>query len=447
MRALQAASAAVVVLSVPVVCATEVDTVVVTANRLSRSLDDTFAAVSVVTREDIERQQARSIDDVLRGMEGISIGNSGGPGRLTSYYVRGADADQLLVLVDGVRIGSATAGTAALQNLPVEQIERVEFVRGPRSSLYGSEAIGGVLQVFTRRGAAAPSLALSGGSFGTRQAEGSVGFGAERAYVNLSASAQSQDGANACTGSSTLFAGCFTEEPDRDGYAYRSLSATAGLQWGTATTISASFWRAQSDVDFDGSFANHSDIVQQVAGLDLRQGFGGRWTITLKAGRAWDESDDALDGVPMSRFRTVRDSASLQADWRFAAHQSLSLGVDHGRDRVSGSEDFDVESRDNTAVFVQYAGALGRLRVEASLRTDDNEQFGTHTTGGVGLAWPLAAGVELVAQYGTGFKTPTFNELYYPFFGNPLLEPELSRSTEFALQGRTERHSWPSRPA
>jgi vitamin B12 transporter len=120
----------------------------------------------------------------------------------------------------------------------------------------------------------------------------------------------------------------------------------------------------------------------------------------------------------------------------------VSLGVDHGRDEVTGSEDFDVDSRDNTGVFAQYTGHAGKLRVEASLRSDDNEQFGTHTTGGVGLAWPLGAGIEVIAQYGTGFKAPTFNELYYPFFGNPLLEPEQSRSTELALQRRVGVLEW-----
>ena len=159
--------------SIPVV-ADELEDVVVTATRTSQPADETLESVTVITRAQIESRQARSIEDLLLGVEGLAIGNSGGPGRLTSFFVRGTDSDHLLVLVDGIKVGSATAGTVALQNLPLEQIERIEFVRGPRSSLYGSEAVGGVLQLFTRRGGGPLSadFSLSGGSYGTLQGAG-----------------------------------------------------------------------------------------------------------------------------------------------------------------------------------------------------------------------------------------------------------------------------------
>ncbi len=156
------------------VVADELDDVVVTATRTSQPADEALASVTVITRAQIESRQARSIEDLLLGVEGLAMGNSGGPGRLTSFFVRGTDSDQLLVLVDGIKVGSATAGTVALQNLPLEQIERIEFVRGPRSSLYGSEAVGGVLQLFTRRGGGPLSadFSISGGSYGTLQGAG-----------------------------------------------------------------------------------------------------------------------------------------------------------------------------------------------------------------------------------------------------------------------------------
>jgi vitamin B12 transporter len=425
------------------VLAGDLDTVVVTANRLSQPLADSLAAVTVWDRDKIESQQARSLEDLLRGVEGISIGNSGGPGKLTSFFVRGADADQLLVLVDGIRIGSATAGTAALQNLPVEQIERIEFVRGPRSSVYGSEAIGGVLQLFTRTGSArAPTLSVSGGSFGTQQIEASAGLGGARTWINGQVSYQRIDGYNACTGSSTLFAGCFTEEPDNDSYEYRALSMSGGFHVGEATQVAASFWRTDGDVDFDGSFTNHSDILQQVAGLKVQRGIGERLALTLSAGRASDKSDDALDGRYMGTFETIRDTATLQADLTLAEKKVLTLGLDYGNDEVRGTTDYDVASRDNRAVFGQYMAGFGTLRLEASLRYDHNEQFGDSTTGGVGIGWRLGNSLDLIAQYGTGFKAPTFNELYYPFFGNPLLKPERSRSVELAVQGHAQTLQW-----
>jgi vitamin B12 transporter len=143
--------------------------VVVTATRTAQSADATLASVTVITREDIERRQAQSLADVLRGTAGLTFSNSGGAGKATAVYLRGSNADHVLVLVDGIKVGSATTGTASFQDIPVAQIERIEIVRGPRASLYGSEAIGGVIQIFTRRGGGAPtpSFAAKAGSYGT----------------------------------------------------------------------------------------------------------------------------------------------------------------------------------------------------------------------------------------------------------------------------------------
>lgn len=432
--------------------ASDLETAIVTANRLPQSADATLAATTVLTREDIAARQARSIEDLLSGVEGLAISNSGGPGKLTSFFVRGAEADQLLVLVDGVRIGSATAGTAMLQNIPVELVERIEFVRGPRSSLYGSEAIGGVLQVFTRRGGGAlrPEFSVSGGSFDTQQVHAALGGGSERAWVQAQVAWQRTDGIDACRGSSSEFAGCFTEEPDRDGYRYRSATLRAGTQIGAATRLEANWLRAASRNWYDDAwYANRSTLLQQVLGASVEHGFGGKaGTLTLRLGRAWDSSDDYLGDVFSGDFRTRRDNASLQWDARPAAGQLLTLGVDYQHDHVSGSTDYTEHSRDNTALFAQYVAEQGAWRFEASLRGDDNEQFGQHVTGSSALGYAFGNGLQLLAQYGTGFRAPSFNDLYYPadpVFGassNPLLEPERSRSFELALRGRVQAARW-----
>jgi vitamin B12 transporter len=415
--------------------------VIVTANRVAEPLASTLAATTVITRADIEARQARSMEDLLQGVGGMSIGNSGGPGKLTSFFVRGADADHLLVLVDGVRIGSATAGTAALQNLPVELIERIEFVRGPRSSLYGSEAIGGVLQIFTRRaahGGLAPEFALTGGSQRTRQAYASLAGGDEHAWFNVQGSADRTRGIDACRGSSSEFAGCFIEEPDMDGYRYRSGSLRAGGRVMDGLAIDGSFLRAASRVEFDGSFTNRSRLLQQVTGVTATQQLGARGVLQLRAGRAWDRSDDYLDQAFMGRFATRRDTTSLQWDLPMASGQRLALGVDHQRDRVSGDTDYVRDSRRNDALFVQYTADAGAWRGEFSVRGDDNQQFGRHATGGAALAYRFSPQLQVLAQMGTGFKAPTFNDLYYPFFGTPTLDPERSRSVELALRGAAE---------
>jgi vitamin B12 transporter len=430
--------------------ASALDEVIVTANRLPESQYSALAATTVITRKDIESSQARSVEDLLAGVDGVVISNSGGPGKLSSIFVRGAEADQLLVLVDGVRIGSATAGTAAVQNLPVELIDRIELVRGPRSSLYGADAIGGVLQVFTRHGGGSwqPDFSVSGGSFDTRQARAHLGGGDERAWLQVEGSWQDTAGIDACRGSSAAFAGCFTEQPDLDGYRYRSVSLRAGGQIATDTAVEASLLRATSDLQYDGSFADNSRLLQQVVGASLTHALGGAGHLALRLGRAWDRSVDYLAEDFAGRFSTRRDSAGLQWDTTPTAGQRLSMGVDFLRDHVDSTTAYTVSSRDNTGLYAQYVADMHRWRIETSLRGDDNEQFGQHATGAAALGYELSDTLQVLAQYGTGFKAPTFNDLYYPadpLYGpvsNPDLKPERSRSLELALRGRMDAASW-----
>ena len=163
--------------------ATELDEVVVTSTRTAIALEDSLAPAQVIDRADIERSQATSLQDLLRGRAGINLTNAGGPGKQTSLFLRGTNSSHTLVLIDGVRVNSADFAAAAIPDLPLAQIERIEIVRGPNSSLYGSEAIGGVIQIFTRRnqGAYAPHFQIGGGSNGLRQASAVSGGAANAA--------------------------------------------------------------------------------------------------------------------------------------------------------------------------------------------------------------------------------------------------------------------------
>ncbi len=427
------------------IAAEDLSEVVITANRVPEPLDAALAATTVLTRELIQARQATSIEDLLQGVEGLSIGNSGGPGKLTSFFVRGADADHLLVLVDGVRIGSATAGTAALQNLPVEMIERIEFVRGPRSSLYGSDAIGGVLQIFTHRHTGdgfRPEFALTGGSLGTRRGYAALAGGDDRAWFRVQASAEATRGFDACRGSSTQFAGCFTEEPDADGYRYRSGSLAAGWQLDEHTRIEGNLLRATSHVEYDGSFTNESRILQQVAGVSASREIGsGRASAVHPRPRL-----GSFARLPGRQLRGSIPDAPRQrqpaVEFPLAVGRLLTLGVDHQRDHVASDTAYVSSARNNTALFAQFVGDAGPWRTEFSLRGDDNAQFGQHATGTAAIGYAWSDAIQLLVQAGTGFKAPSFNDLYYPFFGNPELDPERSRSFELALRGHADSARW-----
>ena len=432
--------------------ATELDEVVVTGTRTDIPLQDSLVPAQVITREDIERSQARSLVDVLKGRAGVGFSNQGGLGKLTTLNLRGTESDQVLVLVDGIRIGSATAGLASFQDLPVDQIERIEIVRGPRSSLYGSEAIGGVIQIFTRRGGQGLSreLRIGGGSHNLREASGGFAYGGERGWIGANAAYQETDGINACRGSGTLFQGCFTDEPDDDGYRNVSLNVRGGYRFTDTLTLEGHALNADAFNEFDGSSfsGNEADNVQRVLGGKLTWKPSTRTTLTTQVGRASDESDNhfanAATGTRtyVSTFDTRRDNASIQGDFAIGEHHLLTAGADWLRDEITSTTPFTVDTRDNTGVFVEYQGRFGAHRLQASVRNDDNEQFGSHATGTLGWGMDLARGFKLTASAGTGFKAPTFNDLYYPGFSNPDLEPEESRSLNLGVAQYGDDWNW-----
>ncbi|MFP5349284.1 MAG: TonB-dependent vitamin B12 receptor [Gammaproteobacteria bacterium] len=424
---------------------TTTDPVVVTATRTARTADETLASVSVITRADIERRQAQSVQDLLRGEPGISISNNGGPGKATSVFLRGTESDHVLVLIDGVKTGSATLGTTAFQNIPIEQIERIEIVRGPRSSLYGSEAIGGVIQIFTRKGggALAPFVSIGGGTYRTYNASAGVSGGGERGWFNLSADGIETDGFNACTGKpSPGGAGCFTVEPDKDGYRSMSGSARAGYRFANGAEVDMNALHSTGKNQFDGGFVNESESVQQVVGGRLRFSPAAPWNVTLTGGRSRDESDNFKDGTFRSRFDTQRDTLSLQNDISIGTAQLFTAGVDYQDDAIDSTVAYPVIERDNKGVFAQHQARIAHQDVQLSLRRDDNEQFGHFTTGGAAWGYGLGNGLRLTASYGTAFKAPTFNELYFPGFGNANLRPEESRSVELGIGGNADAGRW-----
>jgi len=430
--------------------ARDLDTVLVTANRSESTLGDTIVPAQVIDRAEIERTQARDVIELLRGRAGIQITSQGGPGKLSSVFMRGSESDHVLVLVDGVRIGSVTAGMAAFQDIPVDQIERIEIVRGPRSSLYGSEAIGGVIQIFTRRntGAISPHARIGVGSHDLREASAGIGGRAGRGWFGVDAAFQRTDGIDACRGSGTLFQGCFTDEPDRDGYRNRSLNLRGGVELAEGLTLEGNALHADAFNEYDGSYGNEAENVQQVAGGKLTYAPSEVVRLTAQAGRSYDKSmsyqRDAATGTrsDLGHLDTRRDTASLQADFGLAPTQAFSLGFDWQSDNVDSRTAYAVTQRDNYATFAEYQGRFGAHRLQASARYDDNEQFGGHGTGSLGWGMDLDRGFRFNASVGTGFKAPTFNDLYYPGSESPDLKPERSKSANVGLAQYADNWNW-----
>ncbi|NID17393.1 TonB-dependent vitamin B12 receptor [Luteibacter yeojuensis] len=425
----------------------DLDTVVVTASRTEQSAGQVLAASTVIDRTEIERLQPRSLADLLGRTPGVSIANNGGPGKATSVFMRGTEADHVLVLVDSVKVGSVTSGTAAFQDIPVDQIERIEIVRGPYSSLYGSDALGGVIQIFTRHpeGAFVPNVSVGVGSYDTLR--GSAGFAGRgtQGWYSVEASHDQTDGINACRGKpSPGGGGCFTYEPDKDGYRNNALSLKGGWRFDEQWDADASATRTEGRNHYDGTSSNFAESATQVLGGRVRYKPAKDVLVTANVGRSEDLSTDEENGVYADTFNTHRDLASVQADiGRVSAGAGLTtLGFDWQRDRVVGNTDYLVDARRNHALFAQWQGEFGDSSVQGSLRRDENSQFGGKTTGSLQYGYALTKELRVTGSYGTAFKAPTFNDLYYPDYGNPGLGPETSRNWELGLRGTPAWGNW-----
>jgi vitamin B12 transporter len=428
--------------------ASSMSPVIVTATRTAITADEALSSVTVITRADIERLQPLSVPDLLTGLPGVSFANTGGYGQQTSLFMRGSNSAHTLLLVDGVRVGSISAGLAAFEQIPVEQIERVEIVRGPRSSLYGADAIGGVIQIFTRRGSRdgglRPSFSVTTGSDNLLRGQLGLSGGDRHAWYNLGVGAQYTRGINSCRiGAGVVFAGCFTDEPDRDAYRNKNLSASGGYRWDNGAELTGTWLRNLGEIHFDGSYQNRSRTLQQVAGSSFSINPLEAWKATLSVGQNLDRYDNYENENFVGYIYSRRNQASWQNDISVASNQLLTLGVDWQGEHIDSDTGFLATRRNDTGGYVQYQGTFGRNMVELSARRDHNGQFGNHNTGAAAWGYRFDHGLKLSASYGSAFHAPTFNDLYYPFgSGNPRLKPEKSRSAELGLSQQLTAWHW-----
>ncbi|WP_137918961.1 TonB-dependent receptor [Hydrogenophaga sp. 2FB] len=408
---------------------------VVTATRVETRTDEVLSDVVVIDAEVIEQSTARSLSEVLSRRAGLQMSANGGRGKQSGLFVRGTETRHVLLLIDGVRYGSSTAGSANWDNIPLSAIDRIEVLKGPASALYGSDAVGGVVQIFTKRGTKGfhPQASATVGSFGHHEVTAGLSGGNDSFTYNLSVGSLREDGF-----SSTSRRIGASHNPDKDGFDQDSLSAS--LRWAIAPgwTTDVNFTQADGTSQFDqgpGAFNTRIESTTRVAGWGLERKWSADSRTQLRVSRSDDQGDTYGSTVRPDVFNTAQTQITLQHDWNTAIG-NLLVGAESIKEAVSGTQAYAVRSRTTDAAFVGLTGQAGKHLWQANLRRDENSQFGGATTGFASYGFQITPNWRPHVAYGTSFKMPSFNTLYYvsPFFvGNPSTQPERGKNREAGL--------------
>jgi vitamin B12 transporter len=413
------------------------DEVVVTATRDAQRLGTTIQHTSVITAREIRASQAVDVPTLLRREAGLEFTQNGGIGRVGGLFIRGANPNQALILVDGVRINSATTGGTQIDQLLLDEIDRIEIVRGPGSALYGSDAIGGVVQIFTRRGQGvpAPNATIGFGNEGTQRY--ALGYGGNHGpwQFSVNGSYFRTDGF-----SSLVTTASPTANPDDDGYKNLSGSAMATYHFNERNRAGFSLYATEGRSDFDNAFAASPYDLQtgkstvSSASVFTQNQLTDIWTSRLSASQGVDQFRDQLNGQQTNFFRTQNQMLTWQNGLAVAPGQNVTLGAETLAQRVNSTVAYTRDSRTVNSAFGGYTGTFGRNTLQGNLRYDHYSDFGGKTTYLAGYGFEIVPGLRATASYSRGFRAPSFNELYFPNFGNPDLKPETATAIEGGLQ-------------
>lgn len=429
--------------------------VLVTATRMEQAVTDTLASTTILTREDIRDTQAPDLSTLLRGAAGIEVAQSGGIGANASVFMRGGNSNHTLILLDGMRINSATTSTTALERITLDQIERVEIVRGNVSALYGSEAIGGVIQLFTRQGAAGA---------GTNGASGSVTVGSREtrsANVNL----------NAKVGDTRFFLGTaiFQSDnfsaldpntnattrtkvnPDNDGVRNLTLNGAIAHAFKPGHEAGLRYYGTRGTVDFDNSSAaaaNRNTNVHQTRNAltsftaYTKNRILDAWRSTLSYSKSTDSLDQTLNAAWDGHIRTDQRQISWQNEVTLAPTHKLLFTTESLSQRAESESTTTrfYPARQSVSSIAGYSGAVARAEFQLNLRTDRYSDFGRANTYFAAVGYNLTNEWKLLLQQSTAFNAPTFNQLYFPGFGSPNLRPERAKSRDFGVQWARDSH-------
>lgn len=404
--------------------AQDIEYISIYAKRHTIAQQQVLASITVLDRAEIMARQADDLPNLLSQLVGINLSRDGGRGQNASVYIRGGNTGHSLVLIDGVRLGSATLGYKALSMVPLELIERIEVIRGPRAAFYGADALSGIIAITTRDNNKGLEINANVGSYGQVGADISASHTVEELTLRATVGGSIADGFNSQP----------NLDADKDGYQQQFVKVAADYQ------TRFGLWQAQTDLssgqyEFDSPWSDEdqADILNRNYLLGWQQQLG-QWQHQLQLSRSVD-SDTSFGPNTRSPFITERDELNYQAFSQINSSLTLLGGVNWYQEQVDRSATaYEQTSRINRAIFTGISYQQNGLQLEVAARRDMFNQYGAENT------WQLAVGYQLVqnwlvrASRATAFKIPSFNALYYPGYANPELKPEQSLADELALR-------------
>ncbi len=433
--------------------AIDLDPIIVTATRSPEPLQATIGDNSVVTRAELDAQPDATVAEVLGRQRGITFVNYGGPQTLSTINVRGTNSNQTLVLIDGVRINNSTNGLPALNAVPANAIERIEIVRGAASSLYGADAIGGVINIITRKGADRPVtgyVSAGVGTYATSEYDAGVSGASNNWTYSFFGGYGQSAGFNATNANNFFF------NPDRDSYYRSNLGGSLSYEWapGQELALQTLQSRVNGGIDNGTPFFNDRGIQELSSNaISSRNQINERWSTVLSAGLLLDKYESVTRPAPdndgRQTFRTQQTQFTWQNNFALSSKQHLVVGLERLEQKVNGSfsdggfpQDtlvgYDGQRLFTNSVFAGFDGAWGIHSVQASLRNDYSSQYKNFVSASLNYAIDLTENWRASVGVSNGFRAPNFNELYWPqtssFVGNPNLEPEKSRNVELGLR-------------
>ena len=422
--------------------------VVVIASREPQPRDQVTADVIVIDAQRIRDTAADSLEDLLRREAGLQVVRNGGPGQSAGVLIRGVGSQGTVVLIDGVRVGSATLGQVAFDSISLSQIDRIEVLRGPASSLYGADAVGGVVRITTLRGQgpASASARLAVGGYDSFEGDAAVSGSTGGFDYAASLSYEGSDGVSALRPNDQF--GLYN--PDRDGYDRSTAQLGLGYTLVPGHRVSLNLTDAHLKSHYDGAVYDETftpnpsgDFRNRLDTQVIAIGYDGVWSPvwTTRVQLAFNEDDSTAGASAPERSLTRRDQYTWQNAFTLAAGHELVAVLERLDEKAEQLTYASDKKRTNDAFGLGYSGRFGANLVSLDLRRDDNSVYGGNNTGRIGLGHDFGQGLSVRALAGTTFRAPAFNDLYYSDYGVDSLQPERGRSIELGLDWRVEQSS------